>query len=236
MRHWFNEETILGLVALALAGVAPNIFPAAMAGFGTMPILAARFLLPAAAAVALVAGFAAARGHHHLVNRILAGAAGGAIATLGLEVVRLTSFHLGGMPGDLPRLMGVLLTDRFMLGPSLLSDVLGWTYHFWNGACFGIIFTVLLGQRRIRWAITYGVLIGLGFLLSPVVKSLGIGFMGFDMPTMPATVLLAHAVFGWMLGFFSFRWIRHRGGLFSFRQSVASDTISSQAVRPKIEG
>ncbi len=56
--------------------------------------------------------------------------------------------QLVGMIGDLPRLMGVLLTDRFMLGPSLVSDILGYAYHFWNGASFGVIFAVLLGRRR----------------------------------------------------------------------------------------
>jgi len=36
---------------------------------------------------------------------------------------------------------GVLITDRFMLGPSAWSDLLGYGYHFWNGASFGLIFS-----------------------------------------------------------------------------------------------
>jgi len=32
--------------------------------------------------------------------------------------------------------MGVLLLDRFALGPSALSDIAGFSYHFWNGAAF----------------------------------------------------------------------------------------------------
>jgi hypothetical protein len=155
------------------------------------------------------------RGHHRLSNRILAGAAAGFIATFGLEVVRATSFHVfAGMPGDLPRLLGVLLTDRFMLGPSLLSDVLGWTYHFWNGAAFGIICAVLVGRGTILLGVVYGELIGIGFLASPAVSSLGIGFFGREMPSMPVTVILAHLVYGAILGLLIRRWVQADGGLF----------------------
>lgn len=125
------------------------------------------------------------------------------------------------MPGDLPRLMGVVLTDRFMLGPSLLSDSLGWTYHFWNGAAFGIIFAVLLGRRSIVWAVAYAELIGIGFLLSPAVKSLGIGFMGLNMPSMPVTVLLAHLAYGLLLGVLCRRWIVEAGWLLGSPARVA---------------
>ncbi len=57
------------------------------------------------------------------------------------------------MPGSLPQLAGVLLLDRFMLGPSLWSDVAGWAYHYWNGVCFGLIFAVLFGPNPcgLRW-------------------------------------------------------------------------------------
>lgn len=39
-----------------------------------------------------------------------------------------------------------------------------------------------------------------GILMSPAVKTMGIGFMGFDMPAMPVTVVLAHAAYGLILG------------------------------------
>jgi hypothetical protein len=50
-------------------------------------------------------------------------------------------------------------------------------------------------------------LIGLVFLLSPAVRSQGIGFMGKDMPAMPLTVAIAHGVFGTILGFLAYRWV-----------------------------
>ncbi len=40
--------------------------------------------------------------------------------------------------GSLAGLMGVLLFDRFALGPTVGSTLGGFAYHFWNVACFGI--------------------------------------------------------------------------------------------------
>jgi hypothetical protein len=211
MRPLLNEQTLLGGLILALAGVSPNIFPLAQAGYAKMSFLGAAVLLPAIALLAVVLAVTIARGHRELVRIALIGAAAGALATLGLELVRTVSFRLGGMPGDLPRLMGVLLTDRFMLGPSALSDVLGYAYHFWNGAVFGLIFAILAGRRPLGWALIYGELVGLGFLASPAVKALGVGFMGLDKLTMPLTVLIAHAAFGLLLGVLTRRWIGSSG-------------------------
>jgi hypothetical protein len=206
MKRFIDETTVLGAAILVLAGIAPNIFPAAQAGLARMSVLGTVVLLPSLVLMAGVVITAARRGHHMLVRRVLVGTAAGIIATLGLEIVRITSFRLGGMPGDLPRLMGVLLTDRFMYGPSVLSDLLGWAYHFWNGGVFGLIFVLLLGRRPVPWFVGYGVLVGAGFLASPAVTSMGIGAFGFGMPSMPATVVAAHLVYGWILGILVRRW------------------------------
>ncbi len=200
MKIRITETTLLTLIALALAGVAPNLFPLAQAGDAKLSTTGPWVLLPSAAALTLLFVIARARGHARLARRLAAGAAAGALATLGLEAVRITSFHLGGMPGDMPRLMGVLLTDRFMVGPSPWSDVLGWAYHFWNGAVFGIVFALVLGRRPAGWTLVYAQLIGLGFLAGPVPRSLGVGAFALGMPAMIVTVVLAHLAYGALLG------------------------------------
>lgn len=207
------EELLLSLLVLALSGISPNLFPAAQAGYAKMSYLGTHLLLPSIILLVIVFIVALFRDHQRLTNRILAGAAAGFVATLGLEVVRATSFHLGGMPGDMPQLLGVLLTDRFMLGPSALSTTLGYLYHFWNGISFGIIFAVLFGRKSVLWALVYAQLIGIGFLLSPAVKAMGIGFMGSKMPAMPLTVVLAHLAFGLILGLLAKRWVANDGWL-----------------------
>lgn len=207
MKRISKERLVLALLALAAAALAPNLFPAAQAGLAKMSDLALWLLLPSIALLLVVVTFTFARGHRILGRRMIIGIAVGTVATIGLELVRTTGFRLGGMPGDLPRLLGVLITDRFMLGPSALSDFLGYSYHFWNGACFGLIFAVILGRRAMWWSMAYGVLIGIGFLASPAVQAMGVGFLAVQMPSMIVTVLIAHLVYGLVLGFLLRRWL-----------------------------
>jgi len=199
-----KSSLFLGVVMLS-AAVGPLLFPVAMAGHGSLAYMATRFLVPSAAifGVATALAFWA---RLPFARPIALGAAAGALATLPLEVVRLTGFHFEYMPGNLPRLMGVLLLDRFALGPSVASDIAGWAYHFWNGACFGILYVVIFGTAR-RWlAVVYGVALGIGFMVSPVVTSLGIGKFGLEYSVgFPITVTLAHAAYGATLGILAAR-------------------------------
>lgn len=209
--HW--KPVLLILLVSGLASVGPLIFPIAQAGYANLAILASHLLLPAILALAVVAGLT--RNSEVQISRaIVCGALAGALATLPLEVIRLAGFHFGFMPGNLPRLMGVLLLDRFALGPSSASDVAGWGYHFWNGASLGMIYILLLGTRRLGIGILYGVAIGLGFMVSPVVISLGVGYFGLQFSYgFPATVLLAHLAFGAALAHFSRRFLGAHGSL-----------------------
>lgn len=213
----FNlKHAVYALPVLALAAVAPNAFPAAQAGFDSLHHLALTYILPAAALLIILTILYQVRGFAGLARAVAFGAAAGALATLALEVVRYPGFRLGFMPGNLPELMGVLLLDRFALGPSTASTLAGYAYHFWNGANFGIIFAVLAEvgvlRRSTLWATAYGVLTGFGFLASPVVKSLGGGLFGLEFGTpFLLTVTLAHVAFGAAYGVllkFLYAWSR----------------------------
>lgn len=185
---------------LLLASAGPLAFPAAQLGYASLHELALFVVVPSAVALAAVWWLARAA-RADLAAIVSRGAAAGVLATLALEAVRYSGFRLGFMPGNLPRLMGVLLLDRFALGPSAASDLAGFAYHFWNGAAFGIMFLAVVRRPSIVAAISYGIAIGLGFLAGPVVQSLGVGPFGRDFgPSFAATVLLAHASFGCALG------------------------------------
>ena len=198
---------LLLLVTLAAASVGPLIFPAAQAGHGTMAQSAKYFLLPAGAVLILIS-FLSWKSVPEIGRSIVCGGLAGVIATIGLEIVRITGFRMGYMPGNLPRLMGVLLLDRFALGPSFASDFAGWAYHSWNGASFGIVYVLLFGAAR-RWVgVLYGIAVGLGFLVSPVVISLGVGYFGLEFSKgFALTVLSAHLAFGLALGFLTNRFL-----------------------------
>jgi hypothetical protein len=204
MKTSVKSIIFLGFVVLS-AGIGPLLFPAAMAGHGSLSNMATRFLLPSAVTL-VVAAVVAYSLRLPPARLVVLGAVAGVLATLPLEAVRLTGFHFNFMPGNLPRLMGVLLLDRFALGPSLASDIAGWTYHFWNGACFAILYVMIFGTAR-RWlAVLYGIVIGIGFMVSPVVTSLGIGKFGLEYSMgFPITVTLAHLAYGATLGILAAR-------------------------------
>lgn len=187
----------LRALLIAIAAVAPMAFPAALAGIGTLHGLAFSAILPAAVVLGIAWILLRRSGLHELAVLIRNGAIAGALATVALEAVRYTGFRMGFMPGNLPELMGVLLFDRFVLGPTTASSLAGFGYHFWNGACFGIVFALGRFRLPVGWAIPYGIAIGVGFLMSPVVQGLGVGLFGVNFGWhFAATVLAAHLAFG----------------------------------------
>ncbi len=166
--------------------------------------------VPAAILLLTMLGVATALRWRRLARGIVVGAIAGAVATLGLEAVRITGFRVfHSMPGDLPTLMGVKAADRIMVGPSTASTALGYLDHYWNGALLGIVFALVLGgfPARRGWVaaltgLAFGIAIGYGFLDSPVPRSLGVGgvFATVSDGEFQATVYLAHAAFGLLLG------------------------------------
>ncbi len=192
----WSDLTLRGLL-IAIAAVAPTAFPASQAGYSTLHDLAFFAVIPAAVLLVLACAFLRNSPFNELAASICNGALAGALATIPLEAVRYSGFRMGFMPGNLPELMGVLLFDRFALGPTTASTLSGFVYHFWNGACFGIIFA--LGRFRLPnwWAVPYGIAVGVGFLLSPVVQGLGVGLFGVNFGWhFATTVLAAHLAFG----------------------------------------
>ncbi len=203
MKHSNWKTLITSLATLGLASIAPNAFPAAQAGYGSLHDFGTYLVLPAAALLVVLFLISRATGDKRTSQAILFGALAGLTATLALEAVRYPGFRLGFMPGNLPELMGVLLLDRFAQGPSAESTLAGYAYHFWNGASFGIIFAVLAGIRRpVWWSAIYGILVGVGFMVSPVVESLGIGWFGVGFGwSFAATVTAAHIAWGVAFGY-----------------------------------
>lgn len=204
-----TKKLFIKFILLGLAAISPNLFVAAQAGLSAFSSLAIQFLLPSVALILLLTIFSKFLKYTIIFRLATNGILAGIIATVALEIFRESGFRLGMMPGDLPRLMGVLLLNQFASGPDIWSDLAGWSYHFWNGAVFGLIFSLVLGQSKIWQGLLYGLLIGIGFMISPVVKSLGIGLFGIDFKDgyqFALTVIIAHAVFGLALSFLLMKW------------------------------
>ena len=124
MREISRTQLPLRALLVGLAAIAPTAFPAAQAGYSNLHELAYLAIIPAA--VLLVLAWAILRKSSvELAALIRDGAVAGALATVALEAVRYSGFRLGFMPGNLPELMGVLLFDRFALGPTAASTLGG---------------------------------------------------------------------------------------------------------------
>lgn len=200
-------ELLATLVALAAVSVSPLIFTVAAAGYSTMHALVLSALLPAIGVLSLCLLLGVFLGWKRLYRDVLEGMWIGALATVGLEIVRIIGFRIfDSMPGSLPMLMGVLITNHFMQGPTLLTDLAGWAYHFWNGACFGMVYMIVLGRRAWWIGVVYALGIAVVFMSSPVVVMTGAGHFGSNLgPGFAVTVLLAHIVFGAIIGLFASR-------------------------------
>jgi hypothetical protein len=192
----WGELALRGFL-MAVAAAAPTAFPASVMGISSLHDLAFALINPSAVVLCATATVLWRSRFNGIAKAVRAGAVAGALATIALEAVRYSGFRLGFMPGNLPELMGVLLFDRFALGPSTASSLAGFAYHFWNGACLGIIFAVGRFRHSTLWAIPYGIVVGIGFLLSPVVEALGVGLFGVNFGWhFAATVLTAHLAYG----------------------------------------
>lgn len=207
-------ELALTAGALLVAAVGPNVLVIATTpGMPEMPQLARFALLPSVALVALILPLAWALGLDRLSNRIATGLWAGAAASAVLDAIRLTGFHLGFMPGNMPRMFGVLILDRMALGPTLGSDVLGYLYHYWVGACFGLTYTLLAGRFRWWGGVVWGLVIEVGMMVTPpMVVAMDTGYFGVKFgPGLFVTSLTAHVALGAALGLLAARYVRHEG-------------------------
>lgn len=207
-------ELVLTAAALLAAAIGPNSLVIALTpGMPEMPMLAKYALLPSLVLFLFVWVTAAKSGHSRLVNRLWVGLWIGAASSGILDAIRLTGFHLGWMPGNMPRMFGVLILDQMALGPSLGSDVLGYLYHYWVGACFGLTYTLLAG--RVRWwgGLVWGLIIEVGMMVTPpMVIAMDTGYFGVKFgPGLFGTSLVAHVAFGIALGLLAERYVRDRG-------------------------
>ena len=199
-------------IALTAAGVSPLMFVGEAAGYGSVNFYAKFALLPAIVALILIAAIARVRHWDNLFNGMAVAAVAGPLATVGIEAVRVIGFRVfHAMPGSMPMLMGVLITDRFLLGPNVWSNLVGWGDHVLvNGFGFALVYVLVFGRPHWWLAVPYAWIIATIFMLSPVMTMLGdIGYFGHAMgPGFAITVYLAHTLFGLILGAIVARWGR----------------------------
>lgn len=220
-------ELSLTAVALVVAAIGPNILVVALTpGMPEMPLLAKWALIPSLVLLVLVGITAKSLEMTRLTNRIWTGLWVGAATTAVLDTIRLTGFQMGLMPGNMPRMFGVLLLDQMAIGPSTLSDSVGYLYHYWVGACFGLTYALVVGKSRWWGGLIWGLIIELGMMTTPpMVVAMDTGYFGLKQGYGILVVsLTAHIAYGVMLGLLLERYVRHAGSIF---------TLISEAVRSR---
>lgn len=209
-------EVLLTALALIPAAVGVNVLVVALTpGMPSMNMLTKVVLLPSIVLLAVVWIAAYRLGLTRLTNRIWTGIWVGAAVTAALDIIRLTGFSLGWLPGNNPRMFGVLILDQMATGPTDLSDLVGSLYHYWVGATFGLAYTLLIGRTRWWGGLIWGGLIELGMMTTPpMVIAMSVGYFGLKYGRgweVLAVSVPAHIAYGIALGLLLERYIRHRG-------------------------
>ena len=213
-------ELLLTLLAAVPAAVGPNVLVVALTpGMPGMPALVRLALLPSIALLVLVWIAARRAGYARLVNRIETGVWVGFVATAALDALRLVSFSVGFLPGNMPRMFGVLIFDQMAMGPSSVSDFVGGLYHFWISACFGLAYTLLVGRTRWWGGLIWGLIIEVGMMTTaPMVIAMDTGYFGLKLGKgilngVFLGSLFPHISYGIVLGLLLERYVAHRGTL-----------------------
>jgi hypothetical protein len=190
---------------------------AEMYGWCDMRTFAFAILIPATIVLYGLAVLDHLRGDRRLWRAVVIGSIGGLIAAVAYDLFRLPfvnsdAWGLGrfGIPQMplfkvFPR-FGALILGEPLEQPtySAAANIVGWVYHFSNGATFGVMFAAMIGEATIRrqggwaWAVLMAMGIEAALLLSPYVQ-----FFGIHLNTRFVVVtLMAHLIFGLALGLY----------------------------------
>lgn len=193
---------------------------AEMYGLSDMRTLTFSVLLPATFVLYGMALFDRARGDRRLWRAVIIGTISGLVGAIGYDIFRLPFvFSDAWGMGDIgiPQMPLFKVFPRFgalILGEApeqayytRAAHVIGWTYHFSNGAMFGVMFASMIGTSRRSWGAicSWAVIMALGIefflLMSPYTRFFNIHANA----QFVAATIAAHVVFGIGLGL-SFGW------------------------------
>jgi hypothetical protein len=151
------------------------------------------------------------RGDAELFRAVWIGIVGGLLAAVAYDVFRLPfvfarEWGLDRVvpPMDLFKVFpqfGAMILGEPLEQPShsRLTPLVGWAYHFSNGATFGVMYLALIGdgtRRSWSWGILFALALEAGLLISPYPEVFKIPMTA----RFVAVTLTAHAIFGAILG------------------------------------
>jgi hypothetical protein len=217
-RTRWTAQSRLVLFALAASSIACLL--ADFYGLCPMNVFTLFIFLPALIVLGVLAALDRRRGDGHVWRAVSIGLLGGLLAAVAYDVFRLPFVFARewGIDAVVPPMPLFKVFPRFgamVLGQpaeqpsySLAAQIIGWIYHFSNGATFGVMYLALVGDARKRhwgWAILFALGLELGMLLTPYPNV-------FNIPVTARFIivtLVAHAIFGVSLGLSARSLARH---------------------------
>ncbi len=182
-----------------------------------MRIFTLLIFLPALILLALLAVADRRTGEGRLWRAVWIGVLAGLLAAVAYDVFRLPFVFSREWGIDLvvpplklfkvfPR-FGAMILDQPLeqSAYSTSAHLIGWAYHFSNGATFGVMYLVLIGEparRHWAWAVVMAVGLELGMLFTPYPGVFGISLNALFV----AATLTAHLIFGVVMGLSS-QWL-----------------------------
>jgi hypothetical protein len=176
-----------------------------------MRIFTPLIFLPALLALFAFAVLDRWRGDGRLWRAVWTGLVAGVLAAVAYDMFRLPFVFAKqwGIESIVPPMNLFKVFPRFgamVLGQpieqveySLAAHVIGWIYHFSNGATFGVIYLAIIGdgaRRHWMWAVFFALALELGMLFTPYPAVFGIHVT----TRFVIVTVLAHAIFGVGLG------------------------------------
>jgi hypothetical protein len=180
-------------------------------GLCPMRVFTPFIFLPATVLLFIIALLDRQRGDGQLWRAVMIGLIAGLLAAVAYDIFRLPFVFAKewGISSIVPPMKLFKVFPRFgamILGQPIEqtsyspgAQVLGWVYHFSNGATFGVMYVTIIGnptRRHWAWAVLMALGLELGMLLTPYPQVFNI----------PVTVhfvtvtVAAHAIFGVGLG------------------------------------
>lgn len=182
--------TSLGALVTHLAGLLPMVF------FLTF------FGVPSLLLLLIMAAYARWIDAPVFLNALLVGVAGGFVATLAYDGIRLL-FRTSGL-FNYDGFVAIYIFGGWITGQettTVAAAVAGWAYHFWNGLSFGVFYVLTFGRRHWLYGAGYGVVMELCMLgLFPFFVQVT------DRVDFIVLSLIGHLVYGTVLGLIAQRW------------------------------
>jgi hypothetical protein len=178
--------------------------------------------LPAMVALLIVALLDRQRSNGELWRAVMIGIIGGLLAAVAYDLFRLPFVFAKewGLASVIPPMnlfkvfpgFGAMILGQPIEQSSyaLGTQLLGWVYHFSNGATFGVMYVAMIGnpsRRHWAWGVLMATALEAGMLLTPYPGVFNIAVTSHFI----VVTMAAHAIFGVGLGL-TVRWMAQRVG------------------------